>query len=431
MESNNREHSLHAAIEQLDIGHLRGLLTRGGDVEEKDAKGTTPLVKAVLKDSLEVVELLLNAGADVNGPFCVVGFPENMVFSVSLQNALSYAILRYVFWRVPKLTLTPVRHQIIKRLIAAGSNLDVAEQFQQIYTSPLQNACRAKLWPVVVDLIKAGSKVDIIGRSGEMPLVTAASGAGRFAYSPGMLNVLSEDAESPQSWPWREKALRSLVEISPTLMLAVNSVSLFKNVINGCSASVLCMLLKVDKPAYGIDEAVDILDYETRSSIISTAEAIHVTLGYDLLSGNRLCTPLEIAVASFFQGIHNPRWDVETRLCFIRTQFAIVRLLLDARVTVYNLDENFKQFLRLIRNRLNTDYNHDQQDTLEYYNQILNEVELRLHNPRKLREMCRTRVRYELTIRGLCVYHIRDNISHIVRDYLLYGDVPEPKAYLV
>ena len=432
MESNKRESDIHAAIEQLDTERLRGLLTRDGDVEEKDANGTTPLAKAVQKDSLEIVETLLNAGADVNATFCV-GIPENLVFSVSLQNALSYAIVRYVIWRVPKLKLTPVRHQIIRRLIATGADLDVAEQVQHMYTSPLQNACKARLWPVVVDLIEAGSKVNAKGRNDVVPLVTAASGAGRHIYSinPGMFHNLSEDDDCPMNWSSRKKAMVSLIKGSRSLQLKTNSVSLFKHVIHGCSAGVLCMLLKADKPAYGIDEAVDVLDYEHGSTIVSIVRAIPVTMNYALFPNNRLCNPLEITKASLFQAVHNPYWNEKTRLGYIRRQFAILHLLLDVRVTVYNLDENFKQFLRLIRTRLNTDYSHDQQNTLEYCNQVLNVIDSRFDNPRNLREICRTRVRFELNIRGLCVHHIRDSINHIVEDYLLYGDVPEPEAYLV
>ena len=71
-----------------------------------------------------------------------------------------------------------------------------------------------------------------------------------------------------------------------------------------------------------------------------------------------------------------------------------------------HLDNIFKQFLLLIRNRLNTHCNHLQQDTLEYCNQILHAIESDLDKPRTLLAMCRTRVRHELNIRGLSVHHI-------------------------
>ena len=429
MASDKTESGIHAAIEQLDTERLRVLLSRGVDVEEKDAYGTTPLVRAVEEDSLEIVESLLNAGADVNAPSSV-GFEEEMLFRVSLQNALSYAIVRFVVMR--RFELTPVRYQIIKRLIAAGSDLDVAEQYQDRYISTLQNACSAKLWPVIVDLVEAGSKVDVKGRRVEMPLVTAASVTGRRiceSFNPFRFDVKSEDDDCPVNWPSRKKALALLIERSPNLRIENDSKSLFSHVIEGCSAGALCMLLKADKPAYGIDEAADELDFEDEGSIISSA--IHVTLDYDLLPSDRLYSPLEISVVDLFEGIHYPYWNDQIKLWYIRRQFAILRLLLDARVPVCNLDENFKQFLRIIRDRLNADYNNHRQGTLEYCNQVLNEIESRVDTPRNLREMCRTRVRYELNIRGLCVHHIKDNISHIVRDYLLYGDVPEPEAYLV
>ena len=63
-------------------------------------------------------------------------------------------------------------------------------------------------------------------------------------------------------------------------------------------------------------------------------------------------------------------------------------------------------------------------------NQVLDAVELDTTKPRRLIELCRTRVRHQLNIRGLCVHHIRSDIGHIVEKYLLYGDVPEPGEYL-
>ena len=426
MESNNRESIIHAAIEQADTERLRELLSRGGDVEEKDANGTTPLGKAVERDCPEMVELLLNAGADVNASFRMY-IPFKMWRSAWTQNALSYAIDLFIIFWMPRYGLTPERHQIIRRLIAAGANLDVADH----YTAPLQNACHARHWPVVVDLIEAGSKVDIRGPNDKVPLVTAASGAIRFSYRPipHIFNSFVEEEYCPMNWPSRKKAMELLIERSRSLRRKTNSVSLFKCVIRGQSASVLCMLLKADKPAYGIDEAVDVLNFD--QGIDSIVKAIPITLKYSLFFNNRLYRPFEITIASLFQGVHNPYWNKKIKLGYIRRQFAILRLLLDVRVIVYNLDENFKQFLRLIEYRLNTDYSHGQQSTLEYCNQVLNVIESRFDNPRNLREMCRSRVRYELNIRGLCVHHIRDNITHIVRDYLLYDDVPEPEAYLV
>ena len=423
LERNCGESSLHAAIEQLDTVRVRRIVGGGGNIEKKDRYGATPLVKAVQMDSLEMVDLLLELGANVNTPVFVSG-SLRQVFSISLNHALSYAIVRVGAPRLPKLELTTMRHQIIKRLIAAGAELDVAEQFDHMYSWPLQYACATKLWPVVVDLIEAGSKVDFKGYNSKIPLVTAFLAADNF-----------EDAFKDEDWsvvcPSKKQALDLLVEKSPTLRLETTYGSLFKQVIDGCSARVLCILLKIDKPAYGIDEAVDVLNCGARSEIVRIAEANHIILDFDKLPYCLRCSPLQSSIICLLQQIHNPFADAMRTLCYIRRQFAVLRLLLDARATVCRLDENFQQFLQLIRDQLNTNYSHFPQDTLEFCNQILNMIESDLNNPRKLVEICRSRIRHELNIRDLCVHHIRDDVSRIVEKYLLYNDLPHPEEYLV
>ena len=43
--------------------------------------------------------------------------------------------------------------------------------------------------------------------------------------------------------------------------------------------------------------------------------------------------------------------------------------------------------------------------------------------------MRRTCVRYELKISGQSVHHIRNFVSHIIENYLLYGDILEQAEY--
>ena len=416
METIKSKYSIHAAIEQQDVDFLRRLVDAGCDVEQKEGY-VTPLLKAVLKDNLEMVDILLSAGADVN-TLCYIHH-HGRFMSTSLKNVLSSALMRFVTQMYVR--LTPVRHEIIKRLIDAGSDLDVPQQFQHIYGSPLQIACRARLWPVIVDLIEAGSKVDIKGPQGTMALVTAASVADRGGEG-------DHDVGTMTCPPWGT-ALTLLVTKSPTLRLNTSMGSLFKQVIEGSSARVLCMLLKADKPAYGIEEAVDALN-STKLNAITKITSQH-GIGVDgiVMRFAHWFRPLEISIACLLCDIHRPVYTAKSNLCGIRQQFAMLRLLRDARANVCHLDDIFKQFLLLIRNRLNTHYNHLQQDTLEYCNQILHAIEADLDKPRTLLEMCRTRVRYELNIRGLGVHHIRNCMSHIHEKYLLYGDLLESDEY--
>ena len=412
-----KEYRIHAAIEQQDVDLLRRLIGEGYDIEQKEGY-VTPLLKAVMTDNLEMVDLLLAAGAAVNAR-CYVDQHKFFMPRGSLENAS--AIMRFVVHI--SVCLTPVRHEIIRRLIAAGSDLDTAEQFQYNLGSPLQYACRARLWPVVVDLIDAGSKVDIKDSDGTMALVTAASATDRGDGADGSGDMTT--------FPSRRIALSLLMAKSPTLRLRTYKGSLFKQVIECSSARVLCVLLKADKPAFGIEEAVDGINSAKLSALWKIASQYPIALDCRLLLFTHIFCPLEISIASLLWHIHQPVHTVESNLGGIRQQVATLRLLRDARATVCHLEEIFRQFLLLIRNRLNTHYNHLQQDSLEYCNQILHTIESDLDKPRTLLEMCRARVRYELNIRGLSVHHIRDCVSHIVENYLLYGDLLEPEEYTV
>ena len=409
MEKNKTESNIHAAIEVEDVNLLRRLVDNGGDVEEKE-RNVTPLLTAVLKDHLEMVDILFAAGANVNA-LCCLEYDEPL-----LQNALSYAIARFNVVR--GLVCTPVRHEIIKRLIVAGSDLDVAQQSQHMYISPLQNACMARLWPVVVDLIEAGSKVDIKGPRGMMPLASAVG-----------LNSGFED-DCPLTWISRRKALMLLLEKSSTLRVKAQGLSLFRRVINGSPVGVMCMLLKADKPSYGIDEAVDALSFVVRTLIISFTKKNGVVLDYNMLYQGRMCCPLEMSIVRFLLHMNNQSYsDDRQNIGKIQHQFSILRLLLDARVNVCRLDGNFKQLLRFVRHRFNAYYNHNE-DILEYGNLVLDAVESDSANPQRLVVQCRTRLRYELNIRGLCVHHIRGSVGHMLEKYLLYGDILEPEEYM-
>ena len=121
MENIKREVNNHAAIELQNEDLLRRIIDSGWDVEEKDGN-VTPLLKAVVGDNWEMVDILLTAGADVNTP-CYMD--NNELLTEPLQNALSYTIVRFVKER--GLLFSPYGHEIVKRLISAGPELDVAQ----------------------------------------------------------------------------------------------------------------------------------------------------------------------------------------------------------------------------------------------------------------------------------------------------------------
>lgn len=61
---------LHQAVEKgvEDRDVIRFVLTRGGDINQPDDEGVTPLAKAIRGDYRVLVKFLIAAGADVNAP---------------------------------------------------------------------------------------------------------------------------------------------------------------------------------------------------------------------------------------------------------------------------------------------------------------------------------------------------------------------------
>jgi len=58
--------TLHTEIENNNIKGIRDLLIKGFDRNKKDDLGQTPLHRAVNYESVEIIELLIMEGADVN-----------------------------------------------------------------------------------------------------------------------------------------------------------------------------------------------------------------------------------------------------------------------------------------------------------------------------------------------------------------------------
>lgn len=63
------------AVEKNNVAIVQLLLRHGADVETRDKKGRTPLMTAAWKNNWHILDLLLKNGADVNAKESVLSFP--------------------------------------------------------------------------------------------------------------------------------------------------------------------------------------------------------------------------------------------------------------------------------------------------------------------------------------------------------------------
>jgi len=116
------------AIRANDVAQSRELIEAGTDVNFAEADGTTPLLWAVYKSSMETVQLLLDAGADPN--------ISNSLDITPLMQASRYG-----------------NADMISALLASGAGLDFAEQGLE---STLMAAARSGSVDAVKVLLDAG-----------------------------------------------------------------------------------------------------------------------------------------------------------------------------------------------------------------------------------------------------------------------------------
>jgi ankyrin repeat protein len=60
------ETAIHRAVREGDVASLRARLAAGGDPNERDASGRTPLIEAAELGQIEATRVLISAGADLN-----------------------------------------------------------------------------------------------------------------------------------------------------------------------------------------------------------------------------------------------------------------------------------------------------------------------------------------------------------------------------
>jgi ankyrin repeat protein/beta-lactamase regulating signal transducer with metallopeptidase domain len=228
------DESLHRAAAAGDIEQLKKLIAQGGDLNALDRLLNTPLCSAVDSGSMEAVQVLVEAGADVNA-----GSWSPLFTAVDKDNV---AIAEYLiahgadkhgddYWPVLMEALYESSTGMVRLLITKGADTnyksvelhgytalhcavdkgyrDIAELLIQKGVdvnagpwTPLHSAAREKYTDMAELLIQNGADVNAKDHKGETPLYTAIRrkdlGMTRLLVSKGAnLNVRNGDGYTP------------------------------------------------------------------------------------------------------------------------------------------------------------------------------------------------------------------------------------------
>jgi ankyrin repeat protein len=171
---------LHQAVRTGDIELVRSVLSSGANVNEPDSWGT-PLGMAVVKGSDKIVQLLIEAGADVEGPTvpAVGGQRPLHLAATRLSGANTARLLisrgaRLDAWdkagKTPLITAVVSDNiQVAELLVAAGADMEGVDS--QLGATPLSWAACAGRFGAVSFLLSEGAQINAkAGPEGDTPL---------------------------------------------------------------------------------------------------------------------------------------------------------------------------------------------------------------------------------------------------------------------
>ena len=159
---------------------MRHLVKAGADVKERDgALGFTALMLAAGGGHLDVLKVLLEAGADPNaaGGAAHVGFFSVLTMAMARRNK--------------------DRMELIDALVAGGAKVNPPKWFPE---SPLDKAVKERDVEMLKALLKRGADVNWGNEIGSTPLVTAVTSAERDAAVIRLLLRAGADANRPRLW---------------------------------------------------------------------------------------------------------------------------------------------------------------------------------------------------------------------------------------
>ena len=412
------------------------------DILEQRDPVYTPLMRAVWADRLDLVERLIQSGANVNAVVTECA-AKDFSYEISVMNVLALAINHCHCEK----SLDRTRFNIIKCLIKAGANLAPEEDTDGLTrhgnheafvqsSSPLYIACCGQLWPVVAELLQAGCELD--GAEGAGNILKVA-----LCLAEQQERNLSDDLPQLSGID----AVKLLIDRSSTLRLRCDTNdTIMCTVVKKPLPAMLRVLLQSGKPLHGLEEAVDELDL-TGFPGCRQVDPLSLRVCLDVPDDIRprfqethrlhgqMGSPLQHALQQLIHYMYYPSVEDKFTWPVIRRLFRVLCMLLDAGITVHTLDATSQQFLQCARCWLDKQLTESTQlngKEVAACWQILNQAELFLCSPRRLDQLCQAHIRHSLNILGITVKDFTEQyaLNRAVRGYLLYDDIVEPEELM-
>ena len=179
---------LHAAVRIDDITAVRSLLEIGADVNARDSKNVTVLQLAVVLGNEDIVQLLLEKGANPNG---------NFVSAVTNSDTPLHDAVRFARTKIAKLLLDHgaevdaraedggtalesaaalENEEIVRLLLEKGANPNGNPTSSvEICDTPLHVAVRTGNRTIVNMMLETGADIEALDKNGDTPLNIAIS----------------------------------------------------------------------------------------------------------------------------------------------------------------------------------------------------------------------------------------------------------------
>ncbi len=177
----NMAMNIHKAVEKNDVKLLNELLQQQGNIEVKDEKGRTPLMRAVYDNNFDAAKALVLAGANVNAqdemlnsPFLYAGASGYVeILRLCLENGASFT----VFNRYGGSALIPAaekRHVDVVKILTKTPNFPINHINKLGWTALLEaiilGSQGQKQIEIVRILVDAGCDYTIADFDGITPL---------------------------------------------------------------------------------------------------------------------------------------------------------------------------------------------------------------------------------------------------------------------